>query len=59
MVKKPAANAGDVKDAGLIPGSETSPEGVAAHSNILAWRILWTEQPERLQPMRLQRVGHG
>ena len=59
MVKKLAANAGVVKDAGLIPGSETSPEGVAAHSNILAWRILWTEQPERLQPMRLQRVGHG
>ena len=27
MVKKPAANAGDVKDAGSIPGSETSPGG--------------------------------
>ena len=27
MVKKPAANAGDVKDGGLIPGSERSPEG--------------------------------
>ena len=27
MVKKPAANAGDMKDVDLIPGSETSPEG--------------------------------
>ena len=24
-------------------------EGMAAHSNILAWRIQWTEEPGRLQ----------
>ena len=31
--------------------------GMATHSNILAWRIPWTEEPGRLQSMRLQRVG--
>ena len=30
----------------------------ATHSNILAWRIPWTEEPGRLQSMGLQRVGH-
>ena len=33
-------------------------KGMATHSNILAWRIPWTEEPGGLQPMRLQRVGH-
>ena len=28
----------------------------AAYSNILAWRITWTEEPGRLQSMVLQRV---
>ena len=26
------------------------------HSSILAWRIPWTEEPDRLQSMRSQRV---
>ena len=30
----------------------------ATHSSILAWRIPWTEEPGRLQTVRLQRVGH-
>ena len=30
---------------------------MATHSNILAWRILWTEGPGGLQFMGLQRVG--
>ena len=29
-------------------------EGMATHSNILAWRILWTEEPGGLQSMGLQ-----
>ena len=33
-------------------------EGMATHSSILAWRILWTEEPGRLQSTGLQRVGH-
>ena len=31
---------------------------MATHSSILAWRILWTEQPGGLQSTGLQRVGH-
>ena len=33
-------------------------EGMATHSSILAWRILWTEEPGRVQSTGLQRVGH-
>ena len=29
---------------------------MATHSSILAWRILWTGKPGRLQSMGLQRV---
>ena len=32
-------------------------EGMATHSNILTWRIPWTEGSGRLQFMGLQRVG--
>ena len=32
-------------------------EGMATHSSILAWRILWTEETGRLQSIGLQRVG--
>ena len=28
---------------------------MATHSNILAWRIPWSEEPDRLQSMGLQR----
>ena len=31
---------------------------MATHSSILAWRIPWTEDPGRLQSMRVTRVGH-
>ena len=33
-------------------------EGTEMHSSILAWRIPWTEEPDRLQTMGSQRVGH-
>ena len=33
-------------------------EGMVIQSSILAWRILWMEEPGRLQSMGLQRVGH-
>ena len=33
-------------------------KGMAIHSNILAWRIQWTEEPGGLQSMVLQRVRH-
>ena len=31
---------------------------MATLSNTLAWKILWTEEPGRLQSMGLLRVGH-
>ena len=31
---------------------------MATHSSILVWRIPWTEEPDGLQSMQLQRVGH-
>ena len=38
MVKSPLANTGDVRDAGLIPGSERSPGG--GHGNPLQYSCL-------------------
>ena len=32
---------------------------MATYSNILAWKIPWTEEPGGLQSMRLQRVRHN
>ena len=32
---------------------------MATHSSILAWEIPWTEEPEGLQSMGSQRVGHN
>ena len=31
---------------------------MATHSNTLAWKIPWTEEPDRLQSMGSLRVGH-
>ena len=31
---------------------------MAIHSTTLAWKIPWTEEPDRLQSMLSQRVGH-
>ena len=54
MVKNPLDNAREVRDVGQ-PGSGRSPgEGIATHSSILAWRILWTEEPRGLQSIESQ-----
>ena len=31
----------------------------ATHSSVLAWRVPWTEEPDGLQSMGSQRVGHN
>ena len=31
---------------------------MATHSSVLAWEVLWTEEPGGLQSMGSQRVGH-
>ena len=50
LVRNPPANAGD---AGLISGSGRSlGEGNGNPLSILAWRIPWTEQPDRLHAVQ-------
>ena len=34
-------------------------KAMAPHSNILAWKIPWAEEPGRLQSMGSLRVGHN
>ena len=55
VVKNLPANAGDM---GLILGLEDPLEKeMATHSSILAWGILWIEEPNGLQSMELQTSG--
>ena len=49
VVNNLPANAGDIRDAGLVPGSGRSPGGGNGnHSSILTWRVPWTEEPGEL-----------
>ena len=51
-VKNPPANAGHIRAECSVPGQEDClEEGMATHASILAWRILWTEEPGGLQSM--------
>ena len=54
--KESACNAGDPS---WIPGSGRFPGEGNGHSTILAWKIPWTEEPGRLQPMGSQRVRYN
>ena len=38
---------------------DTLEKGMATHSNILAWRISWTEEPGGLQSIGSQTVVHN
>ena len=59
MIKNPPANAGNVRDSGLIPAwDDPMEEGMATYSRILAWRIPWPEKPGGLQSIGSKRVGH-
>ena len=69
MVKNLPANAENVGDVSSIPGLGRFPGGGnSTDSSILAWRIpwtemtgrriAWTEEPDSLQYMGLQRAGH-
>ena len=55
MVKNPPAKAGDAGPR-VQPLGQEDPleEEMAAHSNILAWRIQWTEEPGGLESMELR-----
>ena len=53
VVKNLPTSAGDV---GSIPGLGRFPgQEIATHSSILAWEILWTEEPGRLESMGSQK----
>ena len=57
MVKNPPVNAGST---GLIPRSGRSLEKeMETRFSILAWYILWREEPGKLQSMGSQRVGYN
>ena len=42
---------------GSLDREEPPEKAMATHSSILAWRIPWAEDPDRLQSIRSQRVG--
>ena len=59
MVKNPSANAGNTGDSVRCLGWEDPlEEGIATHSSILAWKIPWTAEPDRLQTIGSQRIKH-
>ena len=55
VVKDLPANAGNLRDVSSIPrwGNPLEKE-MATHSSVLAWEILWTEEPGGLHSMGLQ-----
>ena len=60
MVKNPPAMQ-ESQEMWVQPLGQEDPleEEMATHSSILAWRILWSEEPGGLQSMGLQRVIHS
>ena len=54
VVKNLPTNSGDIEMQVQSLGRENPlEEDVVTHSSILAWRIPWTEEPGRLQSIRL------
>ena len=53
-VKYLAASAGD--PGSILGQNDPLEKGMATHSSILAWRIIWIEEPGRPQSMGSQRV---
>jgi len=60
VLKNLPANAGDVREAGLIPGSgnpDLLEKEMATHSSILAWKIPWAEETSGARAHGVVRVG--
>ena len=57
MVKNPPA----VQETRVRSLDQEDPlkEGMATHSSILACKVPWTEEPNRLQSIGSHRVGHN
>jgi len=56
MKNPPAMQETDVRSLGREDPLEKER---ATHCNILAWRVLWTEEPGGLLSIGSQRVGHN
>ena len=58
---KESASMQETQETQFRPLGQEDPleKGVATHSNILVWRILWTEEPGGLQTMGSQRAGYN
>ena len=60
LVNNPLANAGDIRDMVRSLAQEVRlKQDRATHSSILAWIILWTEEPGRLLSLVSPRVRHN
>ena len=55
MIKDLPVNAGNIRVS--LGGEHPLEEGMATHFSILAWRIPWTEELDKLQSIGSQRVG--
>ena len=55
MDKESTGNAGDTLWVRSLGQEDPLEEGMATHFSILAWRILWTEEPGGLQSVGSQK----
>ena len=55
--KESACNAGDLGS--FLVLEDPLEKETATHSNVFAWRIPWTEEPDGLQSVYSQRVRHN
>ena len=58
MMAEMAKNLPAMQETNIQSLSQEDPldKGMATHSSILAWKIPWTGEPDRLQSMGLQRL---
>ena len=58
LVAQVVKNMPEMQETRVQPLARENPmeKGMATHSNILAWRIPWMEEPGGMQSMALQRV---
>ena len=50
---------GDLGSFRSLDQEDSLEKGMAIHSSILAWSVLWIEEPCRLLSLGLQRVGQN
>ena len=60
VVNNPPANGGDAGDVGSVPQwGRSSGRGNGNHCSVLALKIPWTQEHDRLQSIELQTVRHN